>query len=272
MKKILWPTLAVLGIFTLAGTASAATLSGKVTSVDAQGNSLMLATERTASTEPAEYKLVWDDNIADGQKLENARVGEILTVDAEQNAVTRNWNVQRIGGALADAENAVLRTDDQIINGKIRSIDASTNAMVLVSENVGTPGETEFRVVWDDSDVEVRDRLEKSAVGDTITLTADQNKATRNWKAKSVAGSVKAFVEGDVQTLVGQVKAVDPERNYIVLTTTDETGKQVERKIVWDNDFKQQAKLEGARIGQRLSVRADQNMVTRNWKVKAISG
>jgi ribosomal protein S17 len=163
-----------------------------------------------------------------------------------------------------------LSTEEQTISGEIRNIDTGGNALTLATQDAsGQP--MEYKVVWDESNADVRDALQKHKVGDNITLTAQKNVVTQNWKATALVGPIKALAEGDIQTLTGEVKSVDTEKNFIVLNTTDKDGKPVERKIVWDNDFPHQAKLENARIGEHLSVRADENILSRNWKVKAIA-
>ena len=63
---------------------------------------------------------------------------------------------------------------------------------------------------------------------------------------------------------------VDAGKNFILLRITDAQGRMQERRIVWDKDFAEQARLENARIGDQLSVRADRNPITRNWKVKSL--
>ncbi len=269
MKKTLW-TLALL--LACAGTGYADTLSGQVREIDTAGNSLTLVAQRADSTEPAEYKVVWDDEFAEAARLESARAGDTLVLNAEQNPVTRNWKAIGVGGALAAAENNLLRTEDQTISGKILNIDTAGRRLVLSSENVDAAGEPiQYAVVWDEASGDIREQLQKASVGDKLTLRADQNVVTKNWKAKSIAGPIEAMTKGGVHMLSGQVKSVDASKNFIVLNTTDASGAAVEQKLVWDEDFTQQAKLESAKVGEMLKVHADQNMITRNWKVKAIA-
>ena len=259
-------------LFGLAGTAYADTLIGKVVSIDQGGNTITLVSEADNSSDRKEYKLVWEDSLAEIQQLENANIGQILTVDAEQNALLRDWKVKSVRGPLAATEEALLRTDDRVINGEILEIDIAGRSLVLRSKDSNDKGQPiQHRIVWDASSENVFEKLNKAKVGDNITLTADQNVITKNWKARSIAGPIEAMVEGDVRTLTGEVRQVDRDKNFIVLSTTDPSGKAHDNKIVWDDDFKQQAKLEGAKVGDRLSVLADQNMITRNWRVTALS-
>ena len=271
MKKTIFTATAVL-LLAWSGTGHADMLSGKVESIDNNGNSLTLVNESKTTSERQEYKLVWEASQAEAPALQASHVGDFLTVTAEQNPVTRNWRVQSLGGPVASAEQKLLQTAEQTISGDIRELNIPGNSLVLVSDDKDSSGNPiEYHVVWDDSNTNVREHLEKAKIDDDLTLTADQNIVTKNWKAKSIAGPIKAMAEGDIHTLTGQVKEVDPNKNFIVLATTDDEGRAADKKIVWDNDFKQQSKLENAKIGEHLSVRADQNMVTRNWKVQAIS-
>jgi hypothetical protein len=271
MKKILIAVGVLAGCAGMAGIGHADTLTGKVVDVNAEGNAITLATEADASGKPAEYKIVWDEDRQDLQQLEQCRIGDTLTVDADQNPVSRNYKVTAVRSPLAAIDRA-LRTGEQAIRGEVKEINTEANSMLLTSEEKDEAGQPiEYRVVWDDSNTEVRDKLEKANMGDNIAVRADQNVVSRNWKANVVLGPVEGMMAGDdAKTLSGEVRQVDPERNFIVLGTTDEQGRAVERKIVWDKDFKDQARLENARIGERLSVRADQNFISRNWKVKSI--
>ncbi len=256
----------------LAGTVHAETLIGKVNSIDQAGNSITLVSEEANSSGTKDHKLVWDENLAEKMQLKNAQMGQIMTVDAEQNLITRTWKVNSVGGALAIAEKTLLSSDDRTISGEILEIDHAGNWLSLRSKGMDEKGQSvQNRVVWDTSNQSVSESLGKNKVGDNITLTASQNIITKNWKVSSVAGMIEAMAKGDIQTLAGEVRKVDNDKNFIVLFTTDLSGKTGEKTIVWDNDFKQQTKLENAKVGDHLSVRADQNMITRNWKVTSLS-
>jgi hypothetical protein len=271
MKKFTFAAFTAFLVLGLAGIAHADTLSGKVTSVDTGGNSLTLASDPGPDNKAQEYKLVWDDDLADITALEGASLGDTLTVNAEQNVITRNWKVTSASGGYAARASDMIQGDERMISGEIRSIDPNDNSLTLASKDLDETGQPlEYRVVWDDANANVREKIEKSEVGDNISLSATQNVISRNWKANSIAGRFEAMGEGDVRTLTGEVKRVDPEKNFLVLSTTDDSGKAVERKVVWDKDFQEQAELENAQIGEQISVRADQNFFTRNWKVQSL--
>ncbi len=272
MIKNLVATSLTMVFLGFSGAVHAETLIGKVTSIDQKDNSITLVSESNTSSDRKESKIGWDENLVDVQRLEDAQIGQIVTVDAEQNAITRNWKVKSVGGALAVTEKALLRTDERTISGEILEIDHAGNSLLLRSKDRDDKGQQlQQRVVWDNSNESASERLGKAKVGDNITLTADQNVITKNWKASSLAGPIGAMADGDIRTLTGEVRKVDSNKNFIVLTTTDPSGKTSEQTIVWDNDFKQQAKLENAKVGEHLSVRADQNMLTRNWRVTSLS-
>lgn len=269
MKKSIFGALALW--LAMAGTGHADTLSGKVKDIDTKGNTLTLASAPDVQGESKEYQLVWDEERMDLLALERAAVGDFLTVDAEQNAISRNWKVNSAqGGPLAGVENAI-RSDERTLRGEVRSVDPAGNVIVLASSEKDENGLLiEHRVVWDDSNENVREKLEKAEIGDDLSVTASQNPISRNWKATALPGAFAAMGQGGEQTLTGEVKSVDPEKNVIVLTTTEPSGDVEERKLVWDKDFRDQARLENAKIGERLSVRADQNFITRNWNVKSL--
>jgi TusA-related sulfurtransferase len=256
----------------LAGTGYADTLSGKVSSVDQGGNAITLSSPTNNAGENKEHKLVWDDSLAESQQLENAQIGQTLTVDAEQNAISRNWKVNSVRGPLSAVEKAIS-TDSRTLSGEVVEFDLAGRSLLLRSKESDDKGQPmQYRVVWDATNSNVHEKLQKAKIGDNLTVTADQNMITKNWKANSITGAIAAMVQGDVHTVAGEVKQVDRDKNFIVLSTIDaSSGKTAEKKITWDDDFKQQAKLENAKIGERLSVRADQNMVTRTWKVTALS-
>ncbi len=271
MKKYMVIAAIMAFYLGLAGTVYADTITGKVVSVDQGGNTLTLVSESDNSSDRKEQKLVWDNDLADIQKLESANIGQTLTVNAEQNVITRSWKVKSVGGQMAAVENAFLRTDDQILSGEIVEMDRAGRSLTLRSNDNDDKGQPiQHRIVWDISSDNVLDKLDNAKVGDKITLTADQNIITKNWKAKSIAGAMQAMATGDIRLITGEVREVNSDKNFIVLYTTDSTGKSGDQKIVWDDDFKQQATLENAKIGERISVHADQNMITRNWKVSAI--
>ena len=94
MKKLLW----ALAAFSLAwaGTSYADVLSGQIKDIDTGGNALTLTSPRADTGEQTEYKVVWDDDLQQAIKLENAKVGERLSVHADQNMFTRNWKVKAI--------------------------------------------------------------------------------------------------------------------------------------------------------------------------------
>ena len=271
MNKNLFIASVIALVFGVTGTSYADTLMGKVTSIDQEGNAITLTSESPNSTERKEHKLVWDADMAESQQLENARIDQILTVDAEQNAVTRNWKVRSVRGPAAAAEQALLRTDERIISGEVAEFDLAGRSLLLRSKELDNNNQpAQYRVVWDATNTNVTEKLQNAKIGDNLTLAADQNVITKNWKANSISGPIRAMAQGDVHTIAGQVKEVNRDKNFIVLNTTSPSGKADEQKIVWDDDFKQQARLENAKVGEHLSVRADQNMLTRNWKVTAI--
>ncbi len=131
MKKILWTMAFVLA---WAGTSYADTISGKIKDIDTGGNALTLISDRADNAgNPSEYKVVWDDNLADAARLENAHAGETIVLDAQKNPVTQNWKAQSVGGGMASAEKSFLRTDDQTISGKVLSIDQNGRRLVIES-------------------------------------------------------------------------------------------------------------------------------------------
>ncbi len=271
MRRSILTVLAVMFLLGAMGVGYADTISGKVKEIDTTENSITLVSKpgETAAM-PVEYKLVWDAKLPDSARLETAHVGEFLSVDAERNPVTQNWKVTTVRGPLAAVENAVS-SDERMIEGKIRDLDTHDNSLVLVSTEADVSGKIiEYHVVWDDSNTNVRNRLAKAKIGDKLSLVADQNKITRNWKANSIVGPIRELIHVDVKTITGEVKSIEPAEHYLTLRTTDASGKTVDRKIVWDKNFADKAKLENMRVGDRLSVRANQNMLTRNWKVKAL--
>jgi len=270
MKRTLLTILAVTFSLAAAGVSHADTISGKVKDIDTAGNSITLVSEPGETTAAGEYGLVWEKNMPDAARLEKAHMGEFLSVDAEQNPLTRNWKVTAVRGPLAEVENAIS-SQEREISGEIREMDLNGNSLLLVTTEADASGKMiEYHVVWDNSNANVRDRILNAKIGENISFMADQNKITRNWKANSIVGPVKDLVRGDVKTITGEIESINPAKNSLVLRTTDVSGKTIDRKIVWDEDFKEQAKLESLRVGDRLSVRADQNMLTRNWKVKAL--
>jgi ribosomal protein S17 len=270
-KNMLVASIAALFIG-LAGTVHAETLIGKVVSIDQNSNSMTLASNSDNSSGIQSYKIVWDESLAEIQQLKNARMGQIVTVDADQNPISRSWKVTSVGGALAIAEKALLRTDGRTVSGEIIAIDRSNHTMLLRTKDMDDKGILiEQHIVWDTENQSVTDKLNKASIGDSITLTADQNVITKNWKVSSIAGPIEAMRTNDIRLLTGEVRQINSDKNFIVLYTTNMPGKATEQTIVWDNDFKQQAKLENAKIGDQLSVRADQNMITRNWKVASLS-
>ncbi len=268
MKRSLLIVLAMMFSLGAAGVSYADTLSGKIQKIDTAENEITLVSNDERGTD--DHRLVWEDSLPDSERLEKANIGDFISVDADYKPLLLHWQVTSIRGPLAGAENAIS-TNERMIEGEIRSLDIPGNSLVLVSTKADASGKmTEYKVVWDDSNTKVRDRLEKAKVGDSISLSADQNKLTRNWKANSIEGLVEDMVQRDIKTITGEVTSVDPAKNYLVLRAADPSGKMVDRKVVWDDDFKDQDRLESLRVGDRLSVRADQNMVTRNWKVKAL--
>ncbi|MBP9733099.1 MAG: hypothetical protein KBD07_01835 [Candidatus Omnitrophica bacterium] len=108
-----------------------------------------------------------------------------------------------------------------------------------------------------------------------MTVDAEQSPVTRNWKVMSVGGSTaaaeKQMTQADGSAITGEVRQVDSEANSIVLFATGPSGQAGNMTIVWDNGLKQQMKLENAKVGDQLSILANQNMVTRNWKVVSIA-
>jgi hypothetical protein len=265
----------VLGLFLgMSGTAQAETLTGNVTSIDQGGKSIMLVSESDNSSDTKSYKIMWDDKLAENQRLSltNVRVGQAMTVDADQNPITRSWKVTSVGGSMDVAEKTLLRANGMTLAGEIIEIDQAKNTLLLRSKDLDDQGEfIEHRLGWDTSNASVTRGLSEAEVGDDITLAADQNVVTRSWKITSISGPIASMLGGDARTLTGEVRKVDIDKNSIVLYTTNPSGTAGEQTIVWDNDFKQQARLEGAKVGDRLSVRADQNMITRNWKVSSLN-
>jgi hypothetical protein len=272
MKKIMIMTVASFAMLAMARAGYADTLTGTVKSINPGGNAMTIVSQANQNGEATEYKLVWDKDFAQLAPLENARIGQPITVEATQNAVTRNWKVASVGNAVETAQNALLRGREQTLNGEVTDIDTGARSLTITSKDTDENGNPmRYKVVWDSDNPNVRERLEKARVGDRLTVRAEQNVISRNWKATSIAGPIAAMGARDVKTISGEVTKVNPEKNYLVLSTTDQNGKQVERKIVWSKDFAEQAKLETARIGQHLSVQADQNMITRNWRVKSLA-
>lgn len=270
MKRSILTALAVLFSWAAAGVGYADTINGKIKDIDTEGNAITLLSEPGETAAAAEYKLVWEANLPDSERLHTAHVGEFLSVDAEKNPVTQNWKVTSVKGPLAEVVNAIS-SEERMISGQIRNLDISGNALTLTTSDADVSGKaSEYRVVWDDSNTDVRKKISNAKIGDSLSLMADQNKITRNWKANSIVGPVEGLVQADVKTVTGEIKSVNFSRNSLVLRTIETSGKIVDRTIVWDKDFKESAKIEGMHIGDRLSVRADQNMLTRNWKVKAL--
>lgn len=269
MKQSKWMLLTAAFLLGTAGAAWADTISGKVTDVNVPGRSITLISE-PGEAASASYTLVWESDFADAASLRRTQVGSFLSVDATQNPVTRHWRVTNVRGPMAAAED-LISSDQRVLEGKVTSIDVPAHRLTLLSMQADASGKAvEYQVVWDESNADVRNRLAKAEVGDKLALKADQNRITRNWKATSVVGPVKEMIQRDVKTITGEIKEIDPAGNYIVLLTIDSSGERVERKIVWDKDFRDQGRLESLKVGDRLSVRASQNAVTRNWKVKAI--
>ncbi len=116
MKKALLTVLTAVGVFAAGAVAHAETLSGQVQSVDTAGNSLILQGIAGPQGKESQYKIVWDEKIQGGEALENAQVGEEVTVDAKQNFFTRNWKVKEIASAAAlDANAAGEAEADQAV-------------------------------------------------------------------------------------------------------------------------------------------------------------
>ena len=271
MKEFISSTIFVGLLFGLTSIVQADTLTGKVKSVDQEGNALTIVSEPSSDGKTVDYNLVWDTTLQDLKSLENAKIGELVIVEAEQNPISRNWKVIAIKGPLSEAEHKFLKTAERMIKGEVREINTSGNSLMLVSEETDANGQRlEYHVVWDETNANVRDHLQKTRVGDKLSLMADQNKLTHNWEAKSIAGPIESITTGSVQTLIGEVKKVDADKNSLIMNTVDASGHTVERKIVWEKNFREQDKLENAKIGEHLTVQADQNILTRNWKVKAI--
>ncbi len=256
----------------MSGIVHAETVMGKVVSIDQEGNSLKLVSDKEHSSGTKEYTVVWDKDLAEVQQLRDARIGQIMTMDAEQELVSRNWKVKSVGGVLAIAEKKLLRTDSVALSGEIVEINPAEHWLMLQSKDKDDQGQpVTHRVVWSETNESAAKKLDNAKVGENITVNADQHVITKNWKVTSVAGLMETLQKSDIRTLTGEVRSVDSDKNVIVLYTKDPTGKAGEETVVWSDDFKQQAKLENAKIGDQLSVRADQNMITRHWNVTAIS-
>lgn len=271
MKQSKWIVLSAAFLSGAAGIGYADTISGRVKDIDIPNRSITVIAEPSEIASSANYKLVWDADLADSARLNRVSVGEFLSVEADQNAITRNWKVTTVRGPLATLEDAAS-SEKRVIEGKIQSIDTAARSLVLLSGERDASGNMiDYRVVWDDSNTKVDDRLVHAKVGDNLSLKADQNQITRNWKADAVVGPVKGLMTPDVKTITGEVRSVDPGKNSIVLRVTDASGKTTDKTLVWDKDFRDQAKLDSLRTGDRLTVRADQNALTRNWKVKSLN-
>lgn len=272
MKKYAFTAAVASLLLSLSSIAHADTLTGQVQEIDTAGRSIKMVSVGGSEAQATEYKVVWDETLLDAPKLQSTRVGDALTLDATQNPITQNWKVNSVRGPLSAVDNALHPGSERMISGEITTIDLPGNSLVLISEDMDGDGKRiEYRVVWDNTNVNVRNRLEKSKIGDNISLEGDRNVVTGNWKAVSVAGPIESLAAKNDHVLVGEVKRVEPEKNFILLSTTDESGREAERKLVWDKDFAEQARLENAQIGQKLSVQADRNVLTGNWKVKALA-
>lgn len=126
--------IALVAIGLSGSTAYAMQLTGRILEVNTGGNAIKLQIVNPEG-KTDDVKLVWDDDLPGLQKLENAKPGDEITVEAEQNAITRNYKVtalpgtaEAMGQAIDDAGRAAAEATGEAAEDAGQAVESAGEA------------------------------------------------------------------------------------------------------------------------------------------------